>query len=123
MRAAGTRNHHFDGPLCDDAASGLSAAGFAIDAAGHAIADNLGKDYVLPAIGRVYAIADVANYARNTLQIPADQLASFFQSGLHLGGDQVQAVLQGAGYAVDDVNHAMNTAYDWASNHLNPTNW
>jgi hypothetical protein len=64
------------------AAAGLQSAGYDLATTGRTIATEIGRNFVLPAISAVYRISDVALYAKDVLQVPADQLASFFRSGL-----------------------------------------
>ena len=105
------------------AAAGLQSAGYDLATTGRTIATEIGRNFVLPAISAVYRISDVALYAKDVLQVPADQLASFFRSGLGFSSDQVKSILEGAGYAADQVSNALRSVYDWADNNLNPSKW
>lgn len=105
------------------AANGLNAAAVGLENVGRAIGDSIGKQFVLPAVAAVFQVGDVASYAKNVLNLPADQLASFFKSGLNLGGAQVQSLLSGVGYTGDQIDNALGTVYDWGSNNLNPSRW
>jgi hypothetical protein len=109
--------------VANTAAAGLQTAGYDLAATGRAVATEIGSNYVLPAISVVYRASEVAEYAKNVLRVPADQLASVFRTGLHLSGEQVQTILQGAGYSAEEVSNAMRSAYDWVGSHLDPSKW
>lgn len=105
------------------AVAGLKPLGCSINDAGRAIASTLGRNLVLPAISSVYAVSDVAQYARYVMNVPADQLASVFMSGMSLSSDAARAALVGVGYSTAQIDNAMSVTYDWASNNLNPSRW
>jgi hypothetical protein len=70
-----------------------------------------------------YDFHQIAAVLKSEFNMASTDVANFLKTDVGLASDAVNAALKGAGYAAQEVESALSTAFNWAASHLNPSRW